>query len=43
MTDDELIIYDPFKELRELAQEIEKDEEEERSYGEKRIIHKPQG
>ena len=29
MTDDELIIYDPFKELRELAREIEKNEEEE--------------
>lgn len=29
MMDDELIIYDPFKELMELAQEIEKNEEEE--------------
>lgn len=27
MTDDELIIYDPFKELRELAQEIEENKE----------------
>ena len=29
MMDDELIIYDPIKELMELAQEIEKNEEEE--------------
>jgi hypothetical protein len=43
MMDDELIIYDPFKELMELAQEIEKNEEEERSHGTKRIIHQPRG